>query len=87
MGIDLYNLIISDKLQKGGGGITPSGTSNITSNGIYDVTNFASASTPMVNSTYTGSFGSIYVPASLVDSYKASANWSALSDRITAIIE
>lgn len=42
-------------------------------------------STPMSVSTYTGSFGSIYVPASLVDAYKAASNWSVYSDRITAI--
>lgn len=41
-------------------------------------------STPMSNSTYTGSFGSIYVPASLVNSYKAASNWSYYADRITA---
>lgn len=40
--------------------------------------------TPMLNSTYTGAFGSIYVPASLVDTYKSKANWSVYSDRITA---
>lgn len=44
-------------------------------------------STPMSNSTYTGSFGSIYVPASLVDSYKAASNWSRYADRITSYVE
>lgn len=43
--------------------------------------------TPMSNSTYTGSFGSIYVPASLVSDYKAAANWSTYSDRITSYVE
>lgn len=43
--------------------------------------------TPMVDSTYTGSFGSIYVPASLVSDYKAANNWSVYSDRITAYVE
>lgn len=47
----------------------------------------AFANTPMSNSTYTGSFGSIYVPASLVASYKVAANWSAYADRITSYIE
>ena len=42
--------------------------------------------TPMSNSTYTGVFGSIYVPASLVASYKTAANWSYYSSRITAIV-
>ena len=40
--------------------------------------------TPMIDSSYTGSFGSIYVPASLVDSYKVASNWSYYADRITA---
>ena len=44
----------------------------------------AFAGTPMSNSTYTGSFGSIYVPASLVDAYKSAMNWMSYSDRITA---
>ena len=41
--------------------------------------------TPMKYSTYTGSFGSIFVPSSLVDSYKAATNWVNLSDRIVGI--
>lgn len=40
--------------------------------------------TPMSNSTYTGSFGSIYVPTSLVDAYKSASNWSTYKNRITA---
>ena len=44
-------------------------------------------STPMAKSTYTGSYGSIYVPASLVDSYKSAMYWSVYSDRITAYEE
>lgn len=40
--------------------------------------------TPMSSSSYLGHFGSIYVPASLVDSYKSATNWSAYADRITA---
>ena len=44
------------------------------------------ASTPMVNSTYTGAFGSIYVPASLVDSYKTAYGFSAIADRITSYV-
>lgn len=43
--------------------------------------------TPMSNSTYTGSFGSIYVPASLVSKYKTATYWSTYSSRITAIPE
>ena len=48
---------------------------------------YAFTNTPIANSTYTGSFGSIYVPASLVDSYKAATNWSYYADRITSYVE
>lgn len=41
--------------------------------------------TPMSVSTLTGSFGSIYVPASLVAAYKSATNWATYADRITAI--
>ena len=44
-------------------------------------------STPMSISTLTGSFGSIYVPASLVNAYKSATNWITYADRITAITE
>ena len=43
--------------------------------------------TPIAASDLTGSFGSIYVPASLVDEYKSAENWSEYADRITAIVE
>lgn len=42
--------------------------------------------TPMAASSYTGAFGSVFVPASLVDSYKANSVWSSIADRITAIV-
>lgn len=43
--------------------------------------------TPINNSSYLGHFGSIYVPASLVNSYKTKTNWSYYSSRITAYTE
>ena len=43
--------------------------------------------TPMVNSTYTGSFGSIYVPASLVSAYKENYDLAYVSERITPFVE
>lgn len=43
--------------------------------------------TPMSASSYTGAFGSIYVPASLVNAYKSATNWVTYADRITAIVE
>lgn len=42
-------------------------------------------STPMSLSTYTGTFGSIYVPASLVDAYKSATNWATYANRITSM--
>lgn len=45
----------------------------------------AFSNTPMSNSTYTGTFGSIYVPFSLVGSYKTATNWSKYSSRIASI--
>jgi len=41
--------------------------------------------TPMVNSTYLGYYGSIYVPDSLVEAYKSATNWITYADRITGI--
>lgn len=47
----------------------------------------AFAETPMLDSSLTGEFGSIYVPASLVEDYKSADIWSEFADRITAIVE
>ena len=44
-------------------------------------------STPMSLSSYLGHFGSIYVPASLVDTYKSTYPWNEYSSRITAYTE
>ena len=41
--------------------------------------------TPITDSTYTGTFGSIYVPSSLLASYKAATNWKTISARIVGI--
>ena len=41
--------------------------------------------TPLSKSSYLGYYGSIYVPASLVDAYKTATNWAVYSDRITSI--
>ena len=44
--------------------------------------------TAITHSSYAGgTFGSIYVPASLVDAYKKATNWATYADRITAIPE
>lgn len=45
------------------------------------------SATPIVQSSYLGTYGSIFVPASLVSAYQASTNWITLKDRITAIPE
>ena len=42
-------------------------------------------STPMSDSSYLGHFGSIYVPSTMVASFKAATNWATYSDRITAL--
>ena len=42
-------------------------------------------STPITDSTYTGSFGSIYVPASLLASYKTATNWTQYSSRMVGV--
>ena len=44
-------------------------------------------STPIQYSSYLGYFGSIYVPSSLVASYKTATNWTYYSSRITSYIE
>lgn len=41
--------------------------------------------TPITDSTYKGTFGSIYVPSSLLASYKAATNWKTISARIVGI--
>ena len=43
--------------------------------------------TPMQSSSYLGYFGSIYVPASYVQSYKRAQGWSYYSSRITSITD
>ena len=52
----------------------------------YLVASSAFKSTPIAGFTsYTGgAYGSIFVPASLVDAYKSAARWSYFADRITA---
>lgn len=45
----------------------------------------AFTSTPMSISTLTGTWGSIYVPASLVAAYKSATNWAVYASRITAL--
>ena len=59
----------------------------IYASGTYTLRTGAFDGTPMSDSSYLGAFGSIYVPASKVDTYKAANNWSAFADRITAIPE
>jgi hypothetical protein len=50
---------------------------------LSDVTAFLS--TPMSLSTLTGSFGSIYVPASLLTAYQSATNWTYFSSRFVGI--
>lgn len=43
--------------------------------------------TPMVNSTYTGTYGSIYVPASLLTAYQSATNWATFSSRFVGLTD
>lgn len=43
--------------------------------------------TPIVNSSFLGYYGSIYVLPSMVDVYKAHSCWSIYSERITAFVD
>jgi hypothetical protein len=63
------------------------GTVILGSSKVVEIGSDVFANTPMVTSSYTGKFGSIYVPASLVDAYKVANYWSDIADRITAIVE
>lgn len=45
----------------------------------------AFTSTPMVDSSYLGYYGSIYVPNNLLDSYKSATNWAYFADRFVGI--
>ena len=40
--------------------------------------------TPISNSTYTGAFGSIFVPSSLYDAFKTATGWKSYSARIVS---
>lgn len=48
---------------------------------------YAFDKTPMSSTSYLGHYGSIYVPASFVSSYKISYGWSNYSSRITSITD
>ena len=56
----------------------------ILASSICTLYNNVFSSTPIANSTYLGYWGSIYVPSSLVSSYKTANNWSVYADRITS---
>ena len=43
--------------------------------------------TPIADSSYLGYYGSIYVRASLLDSYKAATNWAYYSDRMVGVTD
>lgn len=45
----------------------------------------ALSNTPMESTSHTGSYGTIYVPANLVQAYKSASNWAFYSSRITAM--
>lgn len=43
------------------------------------------SSSPIVNSSYLGHFGSVFVPSSLLTSYTTATNWASLSARIVGV--
>jgi hypothetical protein len=47
----------------------------------------AFVASPLSNSTYLGTYGSIYVPSDLVDTYKSATYWSQYKNRITSITD
>lgn len=51
---------------------------NLTSSSIF-------YKTPITDSSYTGTFGSIYVPASLLTAYQTATNWSYFSSRFVGV--
>lgn len=58
------------------------------SNAIATLSNrYAFSNTGLFNSTYFGSFASVFVPESLVNAYKTASQWSYISDRITSYVE
>ena len=45
----------------------------------------AFSSTPMLNSTYLGTYGSIYVKSSMLNAFKTATYWSVYSNRMVGI--
>ena len=45
------------------------------------------AGTPIINSSYLGYYGSIYVPSSLYETYISATNWAAYSQRFVSYAE
>ena len=43
--------------------------------------------TPLYNSAYTGVFGSIFVPTSLLTAYQTATNWAAYSSRFVGLTD
>lgn len=52
---------------------------------LYNLNTFSY--TPIVNSTFTGSYGSIFVRESLLSAYMSASYWSALSSRIVGLTD
>ncbi len=52
---------------------------------IPSITVYTFQYTPLSTSSYLGYYGSIYVPASLLASYKTTTNWTAYSSRMVGI--
>lgn len=55
------------------------------SSGLVTGNSYMFISTPFSLSSYLGYFGSIYVPSSLLASYKAAAHWKSYNNRLVGI--
>lgn len=86
--LEMINLNVCSNIKDGAFvGCNKLSVVNLLYSSICSLASSVFSSTPMQYSSYLGYFGSIYVPASLVDSYKVATNWSSIADRITAYVE
>lgn len=65
-GIDITDTVFIGDTGSGGGGITPTGTINISQNGVVDVTNYASANVSVPNSYSSSDEGKVVSNGALV---------------------
>lgn len=71
--MDLFSYLLGKK-SSGGGGTTPTGTINITENGEYDVTNYATANVNISGDIDWSAIGYSGTPENIVKAYNYSKN-------------